>query len=91
MKSKCAIDVSRIESKVRSRISSRCPCYTQQISCILIKNRQDACSTKNEFTCRVGILPALGTNLTIENRQDACSTKNEFTCRVGILPALGTN
>ena|GEM_PF-1770812 len=27
-------------------------------SCTFLKNRQDACSTKSEFSCGVGILPA---------------------------------
>ena len=27
-------------------------------SCTFLKNRQDACSTKSEFSCVVGILPA---------------------------------
>ncbi|MEG5016453.1 MULTISPECIES: DALR anticodon-binding domain-containing protein [unclassified Microcoleus] len=43
----------------------------------VLKNRQDACSTTSEFGCGVGILPA----------QDACSTKSEFDFGVGILPA----
>ncbi len=43
----------------------------------ILKNRQDACSTKSEFDFGVGILPA----------QDACSTKSEFDFGVGILPA----
>jgi hypothetical protein len=27
-------------------------------SCTILKNRQDACSTKSRFSCGVGILPA---------------------------------
>jgi hypothetical protein len=27
-------------------------------SCTIVSNRQDACSTKNGFSCGVGILPA---------------------------------
>ncbi|MEG3985372.1 hypothetical protein QUA08_31995, partial [Microcoleus sp. T3B2] len=50
------------------------------------KNRQDACSTKSEFPCGVGILPARSIAFP-KNRQDACSTKSEFPCGVGILPA----
>ncbi|PHX54207.1 hypothetical protein CP500_017390 [Tychonema bourrellyi FEM_GT703] len=34
-------------------------------------NRQDACSTIDEFSC---------------NRQDACFTIDEFSCGTGILP-----
>ncbi|MDQ2099961.1 MAG: hypothetical protein QQW96_20205 [Tychonema bourrellyi B0820] len=43
-------------------------------------NRQDACSTKTEFSCGTGILPVADIG------QDACSTKTEFSCGTGILP-----
>jgi WD40 repeat protein/transcriptional regulator with XRE-family HTH domain len=46
-------------------------------SCTNVTNRQDACSTKSEFSC--------GTDK-MGNRQDACSTKSEFSCKTGILP-----
>ncbi|MEG4914732.1 metal ABC transporter substrate-binding protein, partial [Microcoleus sp. B7-D4] len=59
-----------------AKISSR----LKLISSTLLKNGQDARSTKSEFSCGVGILPA-------QNGQDACSTKSEFSCGVGILPA----
>ncbi|MEG3933674.1 helix-hairpin-helix domain-containing protein [Microcoleus sp. T3_B1] len=47
-------------------------------SCTLLKNRQDACSTNNDFSCGVGVP---------KNRQDACSTNNDFSCGVGVSPA----
>ncbi len=67
----------------------------------MLNNRQDACSTKSEFSCGVGILPTqrrviengvrgelkLISSTIFNNRQDACSTKSEFSCGVGILPA----
>ncbi|TAG86119.1 MAG: helix-hairpin-helix domain-containing protein, partial [Oscillatoriales cyanobacterium] len=42
----------------------------------IVSNRQDACSTKDRFSC--------GT--IVSNRQDACSTKDQFSCGTGILP-----
>ncbi|MEG3882182.1 hypothetical protein QT972_33010, partial [Microcoleus sp. herbarium7] len=61
---------------------------------IMVENRQDACSTRSELSCGVGILPArtrLSANVTsdpiLKNRQDACSTRSEFSCGTGILPA----
>ncbi len=33
-------------------------CAIELISCTILKNRQDACSTKSESACGVGILPA---------------------------------
>jgi cobalt-precorrin 5A hydrolase len=33
-------------------------CAIEQTSCTILKNRQDACSTKSESACGVGILPA---------------------------------
>ncbi|MEG4284461.1 cobalamin biosynthesis protein [Microcoleus sp. A006_D1] len=48
-------------------------CAIALISCTIVKNRQDACSTKSESA--------------LKNRQDACSTKSESACGVGILPA----
>ena len=44
----------------------------------LLKNRQDACEAKNDFSCGVGVL---------KNRQDASSTNNDFSCGVGVSPA----
>ncbi len=64
---------------------SQCP--EVSVKCFLlsmfqsVSNRQDACSTKTEFDCGVGIEP-------VSNRQDACSTKTEFDCGTGILPVL---
>jgi ferredoxin-nitrite reductase len=55
--------------------------FLLQLTSCTVKNRQDACSTKHELDCGVGILPAH------QNRQDACSTKSELDCGVGILPA----
>jgi len=48
-------------------------CAIDQISCNIVKNRQDACSTKSESA--------------LKNRQDVCSTKSESACGVDILPA----
>ena len=56
-------------------------CAIELSSGTILKNRQDACSTKIEFYGGVGI----GT--IVKNRQDACSTKSESSCGVGILPA----
>ena len=67
--------------KYLEQVQHNLPFLLQLTSCTFPKNRQDACSTKNEFDCGVGILPAH------QNRQDTCSTKNEFDCGVGILPA----
>jgi hypothetical protein len=53
-------------------------------SCTIIKNRQDACSTGEEFSCGTGILPVH--KRLIDNTQDACSTGEEFSCGTGILP-----
>ncbi|MEG4838806.1 hypothetical protein QUB24_11850, partial [Microcoleus sp. B9-D4] len=61
----------------------------------ILNNRQDACSTKSESACGVGILPARtilnnrqdACSTILNNRQDACSTKSESACGVGILPA----
>ncbi|WP_445243178.1 MULTISPECIES: metal ABC transporter substrate-binding protein [unclassified Microcoleus] len=58
-----------------AKISSR----LKQISSTLLNNRQDVCSTKNQFSCGVGIRP-------VKNGQDVCSTKNQFSCGVGIRP-----
>ncbi|MEG3968185.1 hypothetical protein QUA00_11250, partial [Microcoleus sp. T2B6] len=44
----------------------------------IVSNRQDACSTRDEFYC--------GTGTIVSNRQDACSTRDEFYCGTGILP-----
>uniref|UniRef100_UPI004040BD21 metal ABC transporter substrate-binding protein n=1 Tax=Microcoleus sp. TaxID=44472 RepID=UPI004040BD21 len=69
--------------------------------CTIVKNGQDARSTKNEFSCGTGILPVpkqviensarfelkLISCIILNSRQDACSTKSEFSCGVGILPA----
>jgi WD40 repeat protein/transcriptional regulator with XRE-family HTH domain len=59
--------------------------------CTMIKNGQDARSTKDEFSCGTGILP-VHKHTTIKNGQDARSTKDEFSYSefdggVGILPA----
>ncbi|MEG4396512.1 hypothetical protein [Microcoleus sp. BROC3] len=65
-------------------------------------NRQDACSTRDDFFCGTGILPVLENGATSQlllryctifnkhfmNRQDACSTRNDFFCGTGILPVL---
>jgi|GEM_PF-525039 len=59
-------------------------CAIELISCTILKNRQDACSTKSESACGVGIEPA---HTILNNRQDACSTKSESACGVGIEPA----
>jgi hypothetical protein len=32
-------------------------CLTHRISCTIVSNRQDACSTKDKFSCGTGILP----------------------------------
>jgi len=80
-------------AKMSSRLKLRC--------CTIVKNGQDARSTKNEFSCGTGILPVpkqviengarcelkLISCTILNNRQDACSTKTEFSCGVGILPA----
>ncbi len=58
-------------AKISSRLKLRCG--------TIVKNGQDARSTKSEFSCGVGILP-------VKNGQDARSTKNEFSCGTGILP-----
>ena len=68
------------------RVQQNLPFLLQFTSCTFSKNRQDACSTKSEFPCGVGILPARSITFS-KNRQDACSTKSEFPCGVGILPA----
>ncbi|MEG5084625.1 precorrin-3B synthase [Microcoleus sp. AT8-B4] len=68
------------------RVQQNLPFLWQFTSCTFPKNRQDACSTKSEFPCGVGILPARSIAFP-KNRQDACSTKSEFPCGVGILPA----
>ncbi|MEG4241866.1 helix-hairpin-helix domain-containing protein [Microcoleus sp. MON2_D6] len=47
-------------------------------SCTILKNRQGACSTNNDFSCGVRVP---------KNRQDACSTNNDFSCGVGVSPA----
>ncbi|MDQ2097993.1 MAG: hypothetical protein QQW96_10140 [Tychonema bourrellyi B0820] len=46
------------------------------------RNRQDARSTKSEFSCGTGKMPVQKRR----NRQDARSTKSEFSCGTGILP-----
>jgi hypothetical protein len=70
------------------------------MSSTILRNRQDACSTKSEFSCGTGILPVhtkliengatsqleLISSTILRNRQDACSTKSEFSCGTGILP-----
>ena len=64
---------------------------------ITFMNRQDACSTKSNFSCGTGILPVADNDahltaviepfsITFMNRQDACSTKSKFSCGTGILP-----
>ncbi|MEG5002830.1 precorrin-3B synthase [Microcoleus sp. B5-C4] len=68
------------------KVQQNLPFLWQFTSCTFPKNRQDACSTKSEFPCGVGILPARSIAFP-KNRQDACSTKSEFPCGVGILPA----
>ncbi|MEG4915369.1 hypothetical protein [Microcoleus sp. B7-D4] len=69
-------------------------CYT------IVKNGQDARSTKNDFSCGTGILPVpkqviengaisqleLRCCTLVKNGQDAPSTKNDFSCGTGILP-----
>ena len=59
-------------------------CAIALISCTILNNRQDACSTKSESACGVGIEPARSI---LNNRQDACATKSESACGVGIEPA----
>src|SRR6476620_8485918 len=49
--------------------------------CTCIRNRQDACSTRELTYCGTGILR-------IRNRQDACSTRELTYCGTGILPVL---
>ncbi|MEG4171120.1 hypothetical protein QUA16_27575, partial [Microcoleus sp. S13_C3] len=60
-----------LAAKISSRLKLRC--------CTIVNNRQDARSTKSEFSCGLGILP-------VKNGQDARSTKNQFSCGTGILP-----
>ncbi|MEG4166418.1 MULTISPECIES: hypothetical protein [unclassified Microcoleus] len=69
-------------------------CYT------IVKNGQDARSTKNDFSCGTGILPVpkqviengaisqleLRCCTIVKNGQHARSTKSEFSCGTGILP-----
>jgi outer membrane protein insertion porin family len=72
-------------------------------SCTILKNGQDARSTKDEFDCGTGILPVHnrlienGTTSQIDpiavgvkNGQDARSTKDEFAGGTGILPVDST-
>jgi len=49
--------------------------------CTCIRNRQDACSTRELTYCGTGILR-------IRNRQDACFTRELTYCGTGILPVL---
>ncbi len=46
-------------SSISSQKSVACICkkYDRLTSCTIVKNRQDACSTKSEFSCGTGILP----------------------------------
>jgi poly(A) polymerase len=37
--------------------SSSCTAWLNPRSCTIVSNRQDACSTKDEFSCETGILP----------------------------------
>ena len=55
-------------------------CAIELISCTIVNNRQDACSTI--LTNRQDACSTI-----LSNRQDACSTKSESACGVGILPA----
>ncbi|MBE9096016.1 cobalamin biosynthesis protein [Tychonema sp. LEGE 07203] len=55
-------------------------CAIELISCTMLNNRQDACSTilqNRQDAC----------STIINNSQDACSTKSEFACVAGIFPA----
>ncbi|MEG3985154.1 hypothetical protein QUA08_30820, partial [Microcoleus sp. T3B2] len=66
----------------------------------ILKNGQDARSTRDEFSCGTGILPVpkqviengaifplnLKSCTILKNGQDARSTKDEFSCGTGILP-----
>ncbi|MEG4285826.1 hypothetical protein QUB68_22090 [Microcoleus sp. A006_D1] len=72
--------------------------YNQQA----FRNRQDACSTINNFdgfelkpafrnrqdACStINNFDSFELKPAFRNRQDACSTINNFSCGVGILPA----
>jgi L-threonine-O-3-phosphate decarboxylase len=59
-------------------------CPLELKSCTIVKNGQDAHSTRDEFSCETGILPV--PKQVIENGQDAHSTRDEFSCGTGILP-----
>ncbi|MEG4370127.1 hypothetical protein QUB19_09990 [Microcoleus sp. B4-C5] len=68
--------------------------------CTIVKNGQDARSTKNDFSCGTGILPVpkeviengaisqleLRCCTIVKNGQDARSTKSEFSCGTGKMP-----
>ncbi|PHX56885.1 hypothetical protein CP500_003165 [Tychonema bourrellyi FEM_GT703] len=54
------------------------------ICCTIVSNRQDACSTKNEFSCGVGILPACERLIDIGARSEL--NLDHISCGTGILP-----
>ena len=59
-----------------------CPLDLQ--SCTIVKNGQDAHSTRDKFSCGTGILPV--PKQVIENGATSFSTRDEFSCGTGILP-----